>query len=473
MRRTGPLAAALILAAALPARAEERTVPTSTRTGLELTVYANGTALVRDRRTLSLDKGATELALEGVSRNARPETALLRPLCQTPFRVREQAFDFDVMSADKLLKASVGRPVELILPGPDGTEQVVPAQLLSVDQGTVVEAEGRIRVGVRPEQLLFSSLPEGLRPAPALTAVVESPSGGACPSELAYLTGGVSWRADYTLDLSRDQDRFDISAWATLTNTSGIDYPGARLQLVAGEVRVEQPVMQAKAAGRMLMAEASVAAPVADVAREQLGSFHLYDLAEASDLPDQQTKQLALLSAQGVEAEVKYRSRGPSHAYRSRIGDPQETNAESLLTFTNDRQSGLGKPLPAGSVRIYTRDSHGTVQFIGEDRLDNVAEGRPVTLTLGNDFDVTVKRVQTDYRRPSDEVVETTHKLTLRNGKDKPVTLEIEETLPGDWRITSESAEHEKLASNRVRWTAALPAKGSAELTYAVTVRYR
>ena len=51
-------------------------------------------------------------------------------------------------------------------------------------------------------------------------------------------------------------------------------------------------------------------------------------------------------------------------------------------------------------------------------------------------------------------------------------TVLVVEPIPGDWRIVSSSAPHQKTSSSTASWAIRVPAEGSATLTYRVRVTY-
>ena len=84
-------------------------------------------------------------------------------------------------------------------------------------------------------------LAAGLHARPTLVATVEAAAAGRRAVELDYLTGGLSWRADYVAELDAAEARLDLDGWATLGNTSGAAYRDAELRLVAGTVHRAAP----------------------------------------------------------------------------------------------------------------------------------------------------------------------------------------------------------------------------------------
>ncbi|HET7793032.1 MAG TPA: DUF4139 domain-containing protein, partial [Rhizobacter sp.] len=269
----------------------------------------------------------------------------------------------------------------------------------------------------------------------------------------------------------------DLNGWVTLTNRSGTAYPNARLQLVAGDVnRVKEDMrLLARREKAMMAAPASVAA---DMQQEALFEYHLYTLGRPTTLADNQTKQVALLNASRVPVVKELLLQGSDYYYRSSVGDiGQKMKTGVFVEFGNRESSRLGLPMPKGVVRVYKRDSAGNAQFVGEDRIDHTPKNEKVRLKLGEAFDVTADKKQTDFRRrePNNKasyVGESAYEITLRNAKAEPVTVTVREPVPGDWTMLDESQKHTKVAAGTAEWKVVVPAGGSTTLKYRVLVRY-
>jgi len=464
----------LLLAAAGAAASAELASTLDDQREVAVTIYNNDLALVRDRREATLPAGASRLAWREVSARLQPETALLRDLDHPEgFRVREQNFDFDLLTPATLLEKYVGRQVEVVRTHPTtGAETREAAEVLSVADGVVLRLGDRIETGV-PGRLVFPDVPGNLRERPTLVLDLESGAAGARRLELAYLTGGLSWQADYVAELNGADDALDLNGWVTLTNTSGAGYRDARLQLVAGDVNRVAPERDLQPRRTLAMA----AAPAPEMAEEALFEYHLYSLERPTTLADNQTKQVALLGAERIPARKEYLLEGQPYYYRGgygQIGD--KLKPAVYLEFDNRVAAGLGLPLPRGVIRIYKQDSRGQPQFVGEDRIDHTPRDETVRLRLGQAFDITAERVQTDYRRlpgrsKEEQVFETAFRLTLRNAKEEAVTVKVREPVPGDWTLVEESHPHTRTAAHTAEWSLPVPARGEAVLTYRVRSR--
>ena len=232
-----------LLLAALPAllAAQETTTTLKDQKALAVTIYNDNLALVKDLRAVRLSRGEARLAFQEVSAQIRPETALLRDLTHPRgFWVSEQNFDFDLLTPQKLLDKYVGEKVLVVRSAPNadgaGTKEVrEEATVLATGSGTVLQFADRIETSV-PGRLVFPKVPENLRARPTLVISLNSAVDQTQDLELSYLTGGLSWRADYVANLAPDEKTLDLSGWVTLTNQSGAPYPNATLQLVAGDL---------------------------------------------------------------------------------------------------------------------------------------------------------------------------------------------------------------------------------------------
>jgi hypothetical protein len=129
-------------------------------------------------------------------------------------------------------------------------------------------------------------------------------------------------------------------------------------------------------------------------------------------------------------------------------------------------------PLPKGIIRVYKKDRQGNAQFVGEDSIDHTPKNEIVRLKLGNAFDVTADKKQTDYKKVSNREFKTAFEIILKNAKKEPVTVTVQEPIGGDWRILSESAPHKKVNSHMAQWKIKIPAEGKTKLTYRAIVKY-
>jgi len=465
-----------VLAATL-AHAAPVIVPPEARSALGLTVYSGeNLALVRDTRRATLSSGEQELRFVGVPAQLEPRTVMLRSPAGAPLVVREQQWRWDLASTPALLERWIGREVELVETDERLRTRVTPATLLRVRDGLVVrigdqlvpDPPGRVRLPAATHDLV-------LEPA-VIWRLADAPA-GTLELEATYVTGGLGWSADYVAVLHPDESAIDLSAWVTLTNQSGSRFDDATLALVAGEVhRVSAPERRFRAAP-MAMAEAAMApAELAEGPSESgFTEHHRYAYEGRVTLPDQATTQLPLLAATDVPIERRYQVRGTSPWLRAAgatgdLGTRLPVRVVFLLRNTTAHR--LGRPLPAGTMRLWARDGAGTLALVGEDRLAHLPRDETAELTVANASEIVAYWQQTDFRKLEVEPyqVETAVRVTLRNRKTVPVTVVVHEPVDGQWRVLESSVPARKHDARTLAFDVAVPAGGETVLTWRLQV---
>jgi len=472
----------IFLTAALPCFAAKS--PDESRSTLHdqqsvaVTIYNENLALVKDQRKIRLTTGQNALAFRDVSARIRPETALLSSLSSPgKLSVIEQNFDYDLLSPQKLLEKYVGKYVTVIRTNPaTGVETSEQAQVLAANNGVVMKIGDRIETGI-PGRIVYPDVPANLRDRPTLVMSLDNGGPAQHEVELSYLTGGLAWKADYVAELNAADDKLDLSGWVTLTNTSGASYQNARLQLVAGDVnqvREEMFAVGAMAVDKMVLRE-DVAPRMSE---ESLLEYHLYTLDRPTTISENQTKQVSLLSATGVPARKELLLSGKDYYYRSGYGNlGQKLKVGVFVEFDNRENAHLGMPLPKGVIRVYKKDGAGNAQFVGEDRIDHTPRNEKVRLKLGDAFDVTADKKQTDFKKLAGDgrynyIYESAFEFVLKNAKKEAVIVTVQEPVPGDWKVLKESHPHEKAASNTSVWHIPVAAESSTTLSYRVRVKH-
>jgi hypothetical protein len=423
---------------------------------LFVTVYNQDVALVREERSVSMSGGRSTLRYADVAAQIDPTSVHLIPVSGGDFRVLEQNFQYDLVSGDRLLERSLEGTVRVV--GKDGG--VTEGKLLSFDGGSlVVETKDGIKVINRAEtrELSVTSLPGGLISRPTLAWQIDASGAGNRRTRLSYLTSGMSWHAEYVAVVNSDDNALSLAGWVSVENHSGATYPEARLKLVAGDVQLVRQVFAKTLGAPRAEMMASEAAPQFN--ERQFFEYHLYDLQRPTTIADRESKQISLFEPADVKnVEKKYTFDA------ERLG----TKVNVALEFKNAQASGLGMPLPAGTVRVYKQDKDGSQEFVGEDRIDHLPSDEKVRLALGKAFDVVAERKQTNFRRISDRVAESSYEIDVRNRKKERVTVIVIEHPTGDWEITQKSSDFTKKDATTVEFPVTVEPGGEVKLTYTV-----
>ncbi len=461
----GVIAALVFFIGASGASAQELAVPLESQSAVAVTIYNDNLALVKDKRRVELTGGRQRLSFVDVSAQIRPETALLTG---GGVSVVEQNFDFDLLTPQVLLEKAVGSEVRIVRYHPQTGEEIVDrGTLLSVADGVVLKIGDRIEINP-PGRIVLSEVPPNLRPRPTLVLDIEGGSPGTAELELAYLTGGLGWKADYVASLNADETAIDLDGLITLTNTSGTSYRNALLQLVAGKVNVVQPIFPQDLAA----AQSITAAREVKVREEAAFEYHLYTLEHPATIGENQTKQVALMAASAIPVSKEYRFVRTVNEQDWQNAEPQRVNATVRLSFPNTEAAHLGRPLPGGVIRVYKADSAGRSIFVGEDQIEHTPENETVKLSLGQAFDVTATGKPTELSKISDRVWEAGFEIVVKNAKPTPITATMVEQFPADWRILQENLPHQKTDARTATWALPVAAKGEAKLTYRVRVMF-
>ncbi len=484
---SGVLAAALLAApiflhraaakATAPAASEEQLGTTlNDQVDLAVTIYNSNLALVRDVRQLSLPTGESRLRFMDIAASINPATVHFRSLSEpAKLGVLEQNYEYDLLDPQKLLQKYVGREVTLVRARQENGStrwDEVKATLLAYNNGPVWKIGNEIVTGMSADSIRFPELPENLYSRPTLLWSLENTGARRHRVEASYLAANLSWNADYVLTVGRDDKSADLDGWVTLVNHSGAAYKNARLQLVAGDLhRVMDMYARDAMAGKLVM-ERAAAQP--QFAQETFSEYHLYSLGRRTTIFDNETKQVSLLNASTVPVEKVYVVEGQQFYYRNyqHPGTPLKDSVKVYYKFKNDEKSGLGMPLPAGTVRIYQADSKGGVLFAGEDRINHTPKDESLSLQIGTAFDVVCERKQTDFRKLSDRLYEMEFEITLRNHKETPITVEVNEPIGGDWQMLESTHKWTKTDAWAARFEVPVPKDGTSVLKYRIRARW-
>jgi len=465
--------------AATPPQAKPADAETTTlkdQTDLALAVYNSNLALVRDVREITLPTGDSRLRFMDIAATVNPATVHFRSLTEpSKLNVLEQNYEYDLLDPNKLLQKYVGREVTLVRAKMENNStqyEEVKATLLADNGGPVWKVGNEIVTGMSYESIRFPELPDNLYERPTLLWTLENSGARRHKVEASYLATNLSWSADYVLTVARDETAGDLDGWVTLVNNSGTQFKNARLQLVAGDIhRVAQQFGVASGVAMEMMAKA---APAPQFQQENFSEYHLYTLGRRTSIMNQESKQISLLEATGVPIQKVYVVNGQYYYYHSQAapGAPARDPVQVYYKFKNEEKGGLGMPLPAGTVRVYQADSRGGILFAGEDHIEHTPKDETLSLHIGNAFDIVAERKQTDFKKIAPTVYEFEYAITLRNHKDIPITVEVNEPIGGDWEMLDSTYKFTKTAAFAAQFNVPVEKNGTSVLKYRVRVRW-
>jgi hypothetical protein len=429
----------------------------------QVTIYNDDQGLIYQLREVNFEKGMNIIRIEGVSANVRTATVKIRfPKIRSKVNVQEQNFQYDLVSTEKLFQKYIGENVTFRLTN----KEAISGKLLNADRNTIIVQlpEGNVRIA-RTESIAdydFPALPQGLIVKPTLEWKINSNYKGTTDAELSYLTTGMSWNAEYILVLDQDKqpeqsENFTLSSWISLNNNSGATYENARLKLIAGEINKIEDEKRYRAKAKLTDA-LTVFAEQAVESRE-IADYYLYELSQPVTLRDQEQKQVSLFD----EIQAKGRK---VYLFDNYDLNEREDPLNVAFRFENTAENNRGMALPKGVVRMFKRDTDGTLQFIGEDRIDHTSRKDTLRLTIGKAFDVRGVRtiVAREMQTKRSELV--TVEIQIINRKNVPVNVEVIDRLAGYWEIKKTSHTFTQKSSRMIVFPLQVNADTTETISY-------
>src|SRR5215470_9050207 len=287
-----------------------------------LTIYNANFAVVRQTILLDLKAGTTRVSFTYATAHIEPDSVILRdPSGHRSLQILEQNYRNDPLSQELLLSLKEGKTIEFQVQHVDAQGQVHTEvvqgkiirsgyvahpvnqyeqqyeQQVADDRAAsqpIIEVDGKVQFSL-PGQPLFPTLGEGTILKPTLDWVLQTDKGGASTAELSYVTGGMSWHADYNVVAPPKGDTLELVGWITMANRSGKEFDNARIKLMAGDVnKIQMPGGYAYAARLASARQAPAQPPVTEKAFDE---YHLYTLERPATLHDREIKQVEFVSA--------------------------------------------------------------------------------------------------------------------------------------------------------------------------------
>ncbi len=440
---------------------------------VELTVYNQNFALVKDQRTFQLKKGLNKIDFTDVASLIEPTSvhfvSLTSPESCT---ILEQNYEYDLVSSSKILSKYIDNSIQVITKDDRSYE----GKLLSYDSNNLlITSDGQLNMLTRKDnigQIIFAELPEGLITRPTLVWEIENEKAGKHLTEVSYLTRGVNWHCEYVVVLDKDDKEIDLGAWVSIDNRSGTSYKQASLKLIAGDVKRAEEKSKGFRDEYSLKSQGMSGSQFKEKA---FFEYHLYSMERKTTLKDNQTKQISLLNAFNVPITKEFifdPSNGKfEYQYYSENGETIKTNVRVELELVNNKNSNLGMPLPEGKIKVYKKDKDNSIQFIGEDSIKHTPKNEKIRLYIGDAFDVVGERTRTDFKQEYHSIFET-YEITLRNHKENSATVKIIEKMwrYSNWQVIDSSLNWDKKDASTIEFKVNLPPDSEKKVTY--TVKY-
>lgn len=482
-----------------------------------LTIYNQNFAVVRDKVPLDLKQGSNQLQFTDTTAHLEPDSVILRdPQNAVAFRVLEQNYRADPISESLLLSLNEGKEIDFFVQEPNKPDRTVKGKIIrsgyvphsqqsmqrygqsysraqsaqaygaAGSAQPVIEVEGKLQFTL-PGQPRFPALADDTILKPTLDWLIHAEQAGKLDAELSYVTGGMSWEADYNLVAPLKGNVLDLTGWVTMDNQSGKTFRDARVQLIAGDVaKVKRDGNDGFSLGAEFATSVRGRADAPQVTERSFDEYHLYSLPLPTTLRDRETKQVEFVRAAGIQSTSIYVYDGVKidwNQYRGNsmqnIRGQEEYGTQSnpkvwvMQEIKNSEENHLGMPLPKGRVRFYRQDEDGRLQFTGKNFIDHTPKDELLRLYTGNAFDLTGERKRTSFKQDSsNHWLDESFEIKLRNHKKEAVEIRIVEHLYRwtNWEIRDPSNTFLKTDAQTIEFR--IPLDPDAEHTLTYKVRY-
>ncbi len=378
-----------------------------------ITITNHNLGLVKEERVIELNKGRQKTNLEDIPAQINPASVLI----ESGFDVLEQNFEYDLISVDKILQKSLEK--EIVIEHPE--QGRMSGTLLSATGSNMIlrTADGLMQIIPRnnKQKISLKGLSSGNLPfiiRPTLVWNVNAPKNGSFNTRVSYLTGGLTWNADYVGLLNEDDSKITLSGWVTINNTSGKTFKNTKLKLMAGDLNL---VRGSRQQPRMRYETMAVAKAAPSFSEKAFYEYHLYDLNRKTDLQNNQIKQIQLFGETTGAIKKIYK-----------VSSYKPNEVAVIISFKNSKKNNLGMPLPKGIIRLYKKDGDER-EFVGENRIEHTPKDEKIEIETGKAFDIVSERAVKKVERPSKRSERRVVAYKIRNHKEKKISVEIVENI--------------------------------------------
>ena len=422
---------------------------------------ADGYAVVHESRVLELAGGRQTVVIDGLPSTLDAEAVAI----DTGRGTRVLAQRVLAAGDSGLLAAHRGETVEV-----HGSDRLQVAGVLHSIDGNgigVRTADGRVHYVHDYSSVRFAA--GSGQPGSTLHLAVDGKAGSE-RVRLTYPTSGLGWRAAYSAVLAdADACTLRFEALASIANRSGRDYAAARLKLIAGTPNFAKASMPQPMMVKAMHSEAFADGTPPE--QSALGDYRSFSLDGALDLPDASVTQVPLYAARELVCRRSWLFESGNTWYPPKpmlgaVGAPRSSGpVVGTLHFTAEEN------LPAGYLRVLTRDRDGELEFLGENRVADTPKGQVVDLGLGLAFELAASRERSAFA--VDRAARTMNegfRITLTNAGDRARTVTVREhpNRWTQWKLASSSVKPSRQTPDTLEFEVGVPANGKAVLDYSV-----
>jgi hypothetical protein len=279
----------------------------------------------------------------------------------------------------------------------------------------------------------------------------------------AYQVPGLQWNVWYEAALDEKNGAIRLSTWAEIENNTGYSFGPVSVRLLAGDVsRVSRQRMNREPL-RMEMSRAkAMTADSPEIEENSVSEYYSFDIKDPVDLSASRTRKVLLFEHENVKVTKTYVFDGYPEINELKP-------VPFVLTLQNDQASGLGRMLPAGTVRFYSADARFT-SLIGEQRINQLPENEKVELSLGSSREVLASHWLQESKQITQRVREEVLNYRLANRKKEAVVLILRKNAGVQAKVTASDVTWITPKADLLE--ARISLKPGEEKSISVTIRY-
>ena len=296
----------------------------------------------------------------------------------------------------------------------------------------VKASDGKIFI-VNLSELVFPYFPKDLQTTNSLDFHIEAAKNLKTEVDISYLAKNIKFSTDYILNI--DKSKATLQAWIDITNNSGKDFKNTTVNLIAGDINRVHNYNNSVAYRSMevtLNKENTIS-------HKAIGGYHKYTLPFKVNLNAYEKRRIKLFKYIDIPIQNNYVSKMSSPTY---LMGERSSNVNREITL-----KALNKALPAGKIRIYTKDEQ-ELLLLGEESLQNTPKKTSLVLKIGKDFDTKVVQ-KVISRKDTNKRFNATIEYIIKNhsNEKKTVTLEIPFYYRKDAKVISNQKHYFKNAN--------------------------
>ena len=407
-----------------------------------ITIYKDGTVLVKQPINQTLKKGINEVYWDKIPTTIHYDTPFLNI---SNVSVLSQRYNNKLFSSEDYFEKEKGKTVVI---KPKGRKTITGLLVeISPSIVSISNRDGLITYN-RNEVEFLRGDKINQKPIlkPFLSWQVKSNKSGNVGGELVYKANQFSWDTVYRLKMI-DETQGELTAEAIVSNNTNLDYNNAKMQLVEGNInKLKSNRVYSSKSNVSMVARSMQEQPLMN--RESLGDYHIYLLNDFHNLGSKESVTVRMYGP----LQIKYKK---TYVFENSERRQKEEPLEVEILIENLEDNGLGIPLPDGKVELYQVSNEEGLEFIGADKMGQVPKGQSTKIISGRAFDVIGNRKVLNYnrQRKSEEAV---IEIKVTNARAKNIDVLLVEHINGDWIIKDESFSYKKKDASTIQFSFAL-----------------